>query len=429
MRENFTIKARWWLPGKREEKTVFGTLLFETTGKLIVTMDESLFGTTNIHESNHNIPIPLVYGLTDENKCITLYEVKGWEVGRTGWVSMELYPDYVFISEDRHWAVEDMEITNFNFCMNGFGNFFRTYSNRLISDHPTDTEVQFTYQQPDPVEIINNEILNLYFYFQYQYSGMNDIANGAFTFKERIYLNISPPGMISFKEFTKQLKFYGDFFRLFSQEILSFDRIYVFLKAPEDNKAKFRFIYRQPTDQVGRTPSVFHPLVAFDEIKNDIGQIMIKWINMREYATGGLSLFMQTKYVSFPSQTQLFLNFVFALETLHKTFFANQRSMHLSKRLEELIVQNKDILSEYQIDEPGFVDKVFRQRNYLAHDHSNEDHSHISADEYKRINPLLQMIFELSLLRLLGIEEPLLKKMCNRNDNFEQLAKGRGLPF
>lgn len=429
MHENFSIKAKWWLPGKMNERPVFGTLHYETSGKLMVTMDESLYGTTDLHEAAQDIPIPLVYGLGEDHKPITLYDVKGWEVGSTDWVRMELYPEYVFISEDKHFAVEEMEVTNFNFCLNGFGSFFRFYSNRLVSEHPADNQTRFTYKQPDPIEIIEDENLNIYFYFHHRYSGMSDTANGAFTFMERIFLNVSPKDPIGFKEFTRQLKFYSDFFRLFSQEILSFDTVNIFLKAPEEEKAKFRLIFRQASEKVGISPSVFHPLAMYNDIENSIGKLMRKWIDLREYVTGGLALFMQTKYMRSQSPAQLFLNYVFAMETLHKTFLGNQRPIHLSQRLRELIDQNQDLLSYYQLDEPRFIEKVFKQRNYLAHDHSVENHSHITPDEYNSVNILLQMIFELTLLRLLGIEEELLKKLARRNDRYEQLANWRGSPF
>ncbi len=127
MRENFVLKAKWWLPENRGKQTVFGELQYEPNGKLIAILEESLLGTTDIHKSEHNITMPLIYSMGKDRQCIGLLNVKIWEVGRTRWVTMELYPEYVLISERNYFATENMEIMNFNFCLNGFGKFFRGY--------------------------------------------------------------------------------------------------------------------------------------------------------------------------------------------------------------------------------------------------------------------------------------------------------------
>lgn len=427
MKEKILLKAKWWLPVTMGENQVFGEFHYEPNGKFVVITEESLYGTTDLHKSAQDIPEPIIYGYGKNGECITLFDVKVWEVGRTGWITMELYPEYVFISEHKHFAVVDMEITDFNFCMNGFGSFFRGYQNRLIPNHKEDDKITFHYTQPTPIEIIDNEVMNVYFYFHHQYSGMNEIATGAFEFKERIYLNISWKQLGTFEEFIKQLKLFSDFFRFFSYEILSLDQVNVFLKAEDEEKTGFQFIYRQHTqNKVGVTPSVFHPLLSYNEVATDLPKLLNNWIIQRDYMVGGLALYLQTKYITFPSPAQLFLNKVFAIETFHKTFLGNGRKLYLSQRLDELIQQNQSILDLYSFEESGFTEKVNKQRNYLAHDHSAEDRSLIQFEDYKNINLFLQMIFESSFLRVLGVNEELLKKMVKRNRDFETLSNWCG---
>lgn len=424
MREKFVMKAKWWLPENNGKQEVYGELQYEPNGKLVAILEESLFGTKNIHESDHNVPLPLVYGMDKDMQCISLVNVKAWEVGRTGWVTMELYPDYVLIGKRGHFAVENMGVMNFNFCLNGFGSFFRGYENRLIPDHSTDYKLSFHYSQPKAIDIIDDQDKSIYFYFSHQYSGLNEIATGSFSFKERIYLNISWKTAKHLGEFVKQLKFYADFFRFFSQEILSLDHVNLFVQGEENDKPGFRFIYKQHSDYVGKMPSSFHALLSYKEIEADLSTILKNWIAQREFVIGGLSLYMQTKYVRFDTPAQLFLNLVFATETFHKTFFANKP--HLSDRFLELMAQNETILRRYDLNKEEFAEKVNKQRNYLAHNHSVEDHSVISIDDYKPINTFLQMIFELSFLRQIGVSEELLEKMAKRNDDYETVANWRG---
>jgi len=420
MREKFVMKVKWWLPENSGKQEVYGELHYEPNGKFIAILEDSLFGTKNIHESDHNISLPLVYGMDKDMQCISLVNVIASEFGRTGWITMELYPEYVLIGKGRHFAVENMGVMNFNFCLNGFGSFFRGYKNRLVPDHSADEKLSFHYSQPKAIEIIDDEEKNIYFYFSHQYSGLNEIATGSFTFKERIYLNISWRTPKHLNEFVKQLKFYSDFFRFFSQEILSLDHVNLFVQGEEDDKPGFRFIYKQHSDFVGKTPSSFHALLSYKEIQDDLSAIMKNWIEQRDFVMGGLSLYMQTMYARFHTPAQLFLNLVFAIETFHKTFFSNKT--YLSDRLLELISQNETILQHYDLDKQEFAEKVNKQRNYLAHNHSLEDHSLISVDEYKPINTFLKMIFELSFLRQIGVSETLLEKMIKRNDHYETVA-------
>lgn len=420
MKDEISLKAKWWLPSTKGDHMVFGEFHYEPNGKLLVITEESLYGTTNLHESVHNITEPIIYGFGKDKECITLFDVKVWEAGRTGWITMELYPEYVFISEHTHFAVIGMEVTNFNFCMNGFGAFFRGYKNRLIPDHKTEERISFHYTQPAPIEIIDDEDKNIYFYFHHRYSGMNEIATGAFEFKERVYLNVSWKQPETFDNFIQQLKFYSDFFRFFSQEILSLDHVNVFLKAEDIEKTGFKFIFKQPTQKyVGVMPSVFHTLLNYNEAAEDLPMLLGNWIKQRDYIVGGLALYMQTKYVSFPSPAQLFLNIVFAIETFHKTFFGNGRKLYLSQRLDELILQNQSMMDRYTFDVRWFTEKVNKQRNYLAHDHSAEDRSFILPEEYTGVNLLLQMIFESSFLRMIGVNEELLEKIMKRNERLE----------
>lgn len=423
MKDKISLKAKWWLPSNKGDHMVFGEFHYEPNGKLVVITEESLYGTTNLHESVQNINEPIIYGFGKDRECITLIDVKVWEVGRNGWITMELYPEYVFISEHTHFAVIGMEVTNFNFCLNGFGSFFRGYNNRLIPDHKTEGRITFDYNQPKPIEIIDDDDKNIYFYFQHKYSGMNTIATGAFEFKERIYLNISWKQPGNFDDFIRQLKFYSDFFRFFSQEILSLDQVNVYLKSEEVEKTGFKFIYKQPTqNKIGLTPSAFHTLLSYNEISADLPTLLSNWIAQRDYIIGGLALYMQIKYESFLSSTQRFLMIVFAIETFHKTFFGNKRKLFLSDRLDELIQQNQLILNRYLFNLEEFSERINKQRNYLAHDHSAEDHSFILPEEYTDINLRLQMIFELSFLRIIGLREEQLEKMMKRNDRFETVA-------
>ncbi|MFW2475334.1 MAG: hypothetical protein ACN4EP_00370 [Sediminibacterium sp.] len=149
MRELFVIKAKWWLPENRGKQEEYGELHYEPNGKLLTILEDSLFGAKNIHESDHNVSLPLVYGI--DIKCISLINVIASEFGLTGWVTMELTPEYLLIGRGRHFAVENMGVMNFNFCLNGFGSFFRGYENRLVPDHSADDKLSFHYLQPKAI--------------------------------------------------------------------------------------------------------------------------------------------------------------------------------------------------------------------------------------------------------------------------------------
>jgi hypothetical protein len=115
---------------------------------------------------------------------------------------------------------------------------------------------------------------------------------------------------------------------------------------------------------------------------------------------------MAIVYLRLSLPVHAFLNIVFAIETFLNYYFPSEE--YLKERLIGLVENNRNVLEEYISDVPGFCQKVVKQRNYLAHNHSRPVPA-ISDQDYHYYIFVLKMLFEISFLKELGLDDSLIK--------------------
>jgi len=94
-------------------------------------------------------------------------------------------------------------------------------------------------------------------------------------------------------------------------------------------------------------------------------------------------------------------------------------SPSFSERLIDLVEQNKDLLQEYIYNIKDFCSRVKKQRNFLAHNHAESKNATIGSEDYYYFIAILKMIFECSILKLIGVTEEQAKLAIRRNYTYQ----------
>lgn len=454
------LRGRWWVPNEKEEETkeVYGELIYKKLEGITLILEGSFFNTESIFKALHNITLPVVHGLVKEGEFVTLLNLWGNEAGRETWIYTHFNVDYALVNKKGYFALSEMGISTINFCTNSFSSFFDGYAKFIQTTHSKPTELQFTYIEKPPVEIIENKELNAYFFFYYGYKGLSE---DEFTFNEKIFFNVEFKSQISFTNAVEKIRYYRDFFTFFSFPVVSFEIVNVFTKDEEERLIEFKLLFKEQAKEIGRRIPPYEMLLSYEEATHNFNQMFERWIGNEEQNKSVLALYMQLAYLKFPSEIQSFLNIVFAIETLHNTYFdykvlsieklkefKSQKKSALencfseefhqkiieclghfsnpsfSNRLNDMIVKSKSLVKEYIYDIDDFIKKVNKQRNFLAHNHGEIEKSVIGKDQYPYFIGVLKMIFECSFLRILGFEEEQISKMIKRNYNYDK-QKGK----
>jgi hypothetical protein len=128
---------------------------------------------------------------------------------------------------------------------------------------------------------------------------------------------------------------------------------------------------------------------------------------------------MQTKYFKFPSPIQSFLNLVFAVETLHNTYFYD-KNLNFKTRLKNLIDRISHLIGDFIYDVDDFCERIKKQRNYLAHDHSKTSKAAIPENHYSYFISTLKMIYECTFLGILGLDDARIETYLRKHFIYEK---------
>jgi hypothetical protein len=176
----------------------------------------------------------------------------------------------------------------------------------------------------------------------------------------------------------------------------------------------------------------------------------------KDFVKNGLSLYLQLKELKIESTPQQFLSIVFALETLHTTFFSEKpftekeydkfkeqkksfeidkqfkkrfnecfshfNSQSFADRINNLIERNLDIISEYIYDKNDFVLKIKNQRNYFAHNHTGTNNELIKQNDFGYFIQMCILIYDVNFLSLIGVKNDVIKK-CIKSGFFNNYYK------
>lgn len=447
--ENTSFKAKWWLPNENDKgpNELYGELTYDKYEGLKLEIKGSFYKTTKVLDTKE-VNVPIIHGRRDDGTFITLINIVGREFGQNNWIYTEAKVEYALINEEGYVGLNGMKINQINFHLNCFHEFFDCFK-RIIRSKLGESKLEFVYDEIPPLDIVKNDKIHAYLYFSHSFSGLNKVE---FVFREKKFLNVKFTTPLTFEDAVEKIKYYRDFFAFFSHQVVSYESVNVFLTDGTGDQQAFSLLFNQNIKEIHKEIQPYEILIEYGEMSHNIGVLFQNWIEQEERNKGILALYMQVAYLRFPSDISAFLNMVFAIETLHNVFFdddifdkaqllrfkterksafqncfsaefhpkLSECLSHFSKpsfaqRLKDLISRNNEFISSYIKDTNEFVKVITKQRNFLAHDHSEQSKSVITARDYQYHTTMLKLIFEISFLGQAGLEVSQISTMINRN--------------
>lgn len=417
---DFKIKGKWAILEQIETdgKSIFGILSYTKTAGLKLVLEGSLYNTPSITRAQHYFNLPILCGKTEDLKQITLYNLSGNELGTNDWIYTEFDVEYAICCNSHYFGVADLGIYKFNFSLNCFPSFLADIMGKLVTKSHDENSISFSYTQPPAVGLIKNKDLEVYFYFSYGFKGLATTED--FNFTNRGFINYDFVNAIGMADAVKRVRFYKDFFSFFSYRKVSFHKINFYAKDEEGKLIEFAFLGKDQSSEVGEVTAPYDILLDYKDVEDAFPQMLQTWIENQELIDSGLTLFMQTKYLRLPSPILSFLNLVFAVETLHNTYFKKSQVKNFADRLKDLVIRSKELLKDYIYDVDDFCRRVKVQRNFLAHDHSQLTKVAIPDQHYPYFISSLKMIFECTFLRILKLDDKRIKLYLKRNYAYQK---------
>ena len=452
--KDFVLKGKWWIPGegKDENHGIYGELYFSGSKGITLHTEGSLFGSKSIHEARHNERISLVHGIIKYLHHVSLFDLMAFESGEQIYLKTQCTVGYAFYSEQGYFASEKMYITGVNFSSNIFNPFLKNVRSFFSLGKYEEGKKHFEYKEVPPIKIMDDET-NVYFQCSYNFKGFNRDAT-EFVFRDKAFLNIhfkSKPILI--EDVNEKIRFFRNFFTFFSYPAVCFHTAYAFTYDEEGTQVQFSFLSKENNAILpqGVTSDV---LIFYEEMEKDFACVFRRWLENEKTLNSGLSLYLQTKTGNSESVIQSFLNLVFALETLHNTYFdkpyftsyemksfkeikkiafehfsekhkrklndclSHLNSLSFVERLKDLIKMNYNLLQHYIYNVNDFCSRVKKQRNFLAHNHAVAIKAAIEKDDYFYFIAVLKTIFECSFLRAMGLDEKLIDLRIKRHHTY-----------
>jgi hypothetical protein len=457
--KEFTVEGKWSLPHQLQQ-FCYGEFSYSFSRGLELKIFGSLIGTDTILKAQSNFIIDCIWGITKEGKCITILKALGQEFGSNALIQSKFALEYACLSSTHFINPEtdhfDFISLNFN-CSESF--FSSLYTGIKIGDRDGLGNMKtLQYERAHPKEIYENDTLKASLFFNYS-SSFSHTKSAEFAFSQKVYLNTEFKSQLSFKK----SMIYGKNIRaLFS----FFSRIKIFIKEisvrENESKENFEILFFQENKTTIEKLGVADLVLQYREMNGEFEEVFKWWINHYEYVTYGLSLYQQFVYASELTSVQSFLNIVFALETLHRTFFDKRyflaeeyetfkrekgkfqmseifrdrfnecighfNELSFKKRVQDLFELNKQLIHEYIDDIDDFASKIRNQRNYYAHKHSVEKANLIPAEHLDYYVFMCKLIFDAAFLKTIGISEKNIKLALKRDFIFQYFKSKKPIP-
>jgi len=444
--KEFIVEGKWSLPFNDKE-FCYGELSYTFYGGLKLNLFGSLTGTTSIINSKNNFIVDCIWGRTQDGKCITIINANGNEFGSSHLIKSEFTLEYACLSSTHFLTIEtdqfDFVSANFNSSESCFWGLYTGIKVGEWDDKGNMKTLQ--YESAHPKEIFRDDSLVASLFFNYS-SSFSHTKSAEFAFSQKVYLNSEFSSPISFKNAI----IYGRNLRsLFS----FFSRFKIFIKElsirEKESGEYFEVLFYQENkkniEKLGRGDL----LLDYKEMNGEFENVFKWWIMHREYVTYGLSLYQQFVYSSEFTSVQKFLNIVFALETLHNTFFDKKNfpteeyetfkkqteefkmnekfqerfrecigsfnELSFKKRILDLYETNKHLMNGYIDNIDDFSNKIRNQRNYYAHKHSVERTNLILPEHIEYYIFMCKLVFDTAFLRIIGISEKNIELMVKKD--------------
>jgi hypothetical protein len=444
--KEFKVIGKWWLPDN-ESNYCFGEFSYTFSKGLQLLVFGSFIGTSNIYQAKNNFILEVIRGITKDGKCITLMKAFGHEVGSNQLLQSKFTIETAAISSTHFMTPETDRFDLISINLNCSEAFFSSLYNRLAIDS-FDQEgdiTQLKYKKSEPKEIYKDENLNAYLFFNYSFHFAHGKPN-EFEFAQSVLLNSEFPNSLLFTDTIQYGQNIKTLFTFFSTIKIFYRKLSI---REKETRVNFDLLLNQGNKINIEKVDFSELLINYKELQGQFQHVFRWWINNYEYVSYGLSLYQQLIYSTNLVPTQSFLNIVFALETLHSTFFnkknfsqedyarfksqkenfemdeifqkrfneclASFNELSFKSRIKDLFERNRPLLSSYIDSIEDFSTKVKNQRNYLAHQHAKSRDNLIPLQNLEYYVFMCKLLFDVNFLCLIGLNQQNIELILKRD--------------
>ena len=314
------------------------------------------------------------------------------------------------------------------------------------------------YNPPKPITFQPTEDLKISFYMApRQTSGMfQEVMSTEMT------VDVESSKMLLFSDFMEILRKVRNFLCLAFDRMVSFTSVTGHLQEPNDSASPSNFVrvYSKldPYDLEEQSFGLGQFLMRYEDLADNIEDCLKRWIDGYGEYEPTFNLYFTVAANRYMHLEGRFLFLVHGIESLHRrssptptTFmppeefdellatilkvtpaprrdwlrgkmqFVNEPS--LGGRLRQMIAPFNELFGERSARK-SFINKVVTTRNYLTHyDNSRREEAVTDSRELLQLSRNLEGLLQLRLLKLLGIDEALLKKIVSQYPPLQEKLK------
>jgi ApeA N-terminal domain 1/Apea-like HEPN len=451
--KEFKLKGKWWTPDK-EKDCLYGEISYDLISGIKLKVYGSFISSKNIFTSKSNFLIPNIRGRTRDGNCITLLNSFGHETGSNHLLETTLNVEYLISNESYYLEPAKDQFEKIFIYLNCNDAFFsRLYKHLEIDKFDKEGDLEsLRYIKTPPKQIFRDDNVESFLLFDYGFN-YSTAGDNEFKFSQKVFINSTFKNSSDFNnsiQFSKNLK---SLFIFFTENKVFFNNLR--LKV-EKSEIIFDVIFNQPNRKTFQNVRMIDLLCRYDDFNGSFENAFSWFMTNRDFVENGLNLYLQLRELKIESIPQQFLSIVFALETLHTTFFSEKpftddeydrfkkqkkaceideqfknrfneclahfNSQSFANRIYNLIERNWDLVSEYIYDKRDFVLKLKKQRNYFAHDHTNANTELIKQDDFGYFIQMCQLIYDANFLNLIGVGKNVIEK-CIKSSFFNNYFK------
>jgi|GEM_PF-706073 len=456
----FSKKGKFWLPNNKNEYYL-GTLIVLSDGDIKLDLDGTF------HEDHKITDIGMIYGLTTDNKKVTLDQCF-YLKKKVGFVFSEAQICVSFLIENAHLNdIQKVKVEQFDLKVDKLPNWLLLSGFKMLKDKVDSAPSTFEWNRPEEytVEVENFFTLSIEFGWYQGGPNINCYGETEIIIKESPYLQIIPKQEISFDKMLDYSYKITNFLSFASDDILSITKLSFFVnKIIDEDQNTSELILRYYGCSHTHTQKISNKyinnmLFCFPRIKGNFNIILKKWFENYEIIDPALDLYFAVQFGAYKNNDARFLALAQALETLHrrhykgtrfdkelytrikeeilescppqhhlflseKLNFGNELTLH--NRLDELIspflnltYNDKNVTNPIFDDIKKLIKDIKNTRNYLTHYDTRLEKKSIKGEKLYYLTQILIGLMQLQLLNIIGFQLDEIQNICNNSKDLQ----------
>lgn len=421
---NQKFTGYWFVPD--QNKKWYGTLSFSDKNNIYLDFvltneeikDKAPQVLSQLNNINNQTKIPIICGYVkshNANKDIsfTLSQLELINIKRSGLFKITLEAEHA-LTYNHFNSLQNPFIKSVMLKFDGFDKWIDKNGFDVTEDNKNDKPTTAVgFQQPEAINLIDNEELNAYFYFRATYPAF--LVRGPIaTIEQSLYLNLE------FKEYqaietvvSHNEKIQNFFTFLFYTPTARIDCQIRLTK--DKNATDLDLIYPEIAPDYSNIISHGMYMFYYTDYEEKFPEMFRNWIDLYKLYEPALDQFFDNQYYNNGHVVSKFVSILSIIEIYYHRKFETDKP--LAEKLKEIIQLLASINTELFNYETEFLTETVKIRRYFVHGadtKKNMDAEKFSKEYVSNLVRKLENIFRILILLELGLSEQEIIKLIRR---------------